>query len=271
MSSAQATPVPNQESKRIRSVSELFELLEAAHEEFYTGELWWRGQPRYWPLTPAVHRIADRGHFESGVVIRFMGQARSRYPDCPPKSDLAAWLFLMQHHGLPTRLLDWTASALVALFFAVSDRQHDSSDGVLFVINPSALNNTAIQYNGTIPTDRLDAFTRHVLDPNAESPYPPTTVALAADESTARAVSQQGRFTIHGAPGPLDEHPDRAAFLRRFSVDAASKPAIRKALGRVGFQKHRLFPDLDSLAEWASGLCFCGLSPCPHTDSNEQG
>jgi hypothetical protein len=50
------------------------------------------------------------------------------------------WLCLMQHYELPTRLLDWTESPLVGLFFAVKDEKYESLDGRLFMLNAKRLN-----------------------------------------------------------------------------------------------------------------------------------
>ena len=91
-----------------------------------------------------------------------------------------------------------------------------------------------------------------------------TVVAITAEETTARSVAQQSRFTIHGTRRPLDELDGQSSFLRRWMVPGGAKSSIAKQLSRAGILEHRLFPDLDHLAQWVESRCFCGQDPCPH-------
>lgn len=58
----------------------------------------------------------------------------------PQLNDYANWLTIMQHYGLPTRLLDWSRSPLVALYFAVSDKSNDENDACVWMLTPDELN-----------------------------------------------------------------------------------------------------------------------------------
>ena len=80
-----------------------------------------------WPLETTLERVrVSRGiprrevaQIEGGLIRRFKRQYHLHSADPPREDDYVEWLALMQHHGAPTRLLDWTYSFFVAVFFAV--------------------------------------------------------------------------------------------------------------------------------------------------------
>ncbi len=77
-------------------------------------------------------------HKEVNLNARFRLTAKTRRGEVPSNSDPLGWLFLMQHYRLPTRLLDWSQSPLVALYFALG--KPDDRDAVLWALSPTQLN-----------------------------------------------------------------------------------------------------------------------------------
>jgi hypothetical protein len=101
-------------------------------------ETWFRGQADWrHDLLPGIFRKegdrqGDR-YDEAEMYLEFI----RRYPEhSSSHENIFEWLTLMQHYGLPTRLLDWTTNLLVALFFAVNDEKN--KDGAVFAFNPSS-------------------------------------------------------------------------------------------------------------------------------------
>jgi len=129
----------------IGKLSQLLEKTAWSKDHFRAPpEIWWRGQADQsaWKLEPGIFR-SKRPHDllikqESSFYARFMQFAPTRYENCPGANEIAKWLFLMQHYGLKTRLLDWTTSPLTALYFAVN--QENGKNGVLWALNPLQLN-----------------------------------------------------------------------------------------------------------------------------------
>jgi len=99
--------------------------------------IWFRGQAdKNWLPIPRVYRQIDNQIYnETGLLISF----QLKYPEHTIlHKQVFDWLSLMQHYGLPTRLLDWSESFLVALFFAVSS--HPNSDARIYIVDARRLN-----------------------------------------------------------------------------------------------------------------------------------
>lgn len=107
---------------------------------------WFRGHPDAdWALTPTLYRDAapTRGIrvVEDEIRQEFIIRAPSLSAERP--SNAWEWYFLMQHCGTPTRLLDWTEGALIALYFAVRNKL-DKADAAVWVLNPWDLNKSVL-------------------------------------------------------------------------------------------------------------------------------
>jgi FRG domain len=134
-----------EESGAINDLAELIAHSEELGQTFPSRDIWWRGEnANGWRLIPSTYRDGRDWNWEHSASTYFRLKAGTRYHKCPLQNDLPGWLFLMQHYRLPTRLLDWTESSLVAAFFAVEGLAEPQRHGVVWALNPLALNQRQI-------------------------------------------------------------------------------------------------------------------------------
>lgn len=214
---------------------------------------WWRGQAdSTWELLPHTYRGNRSPMSEMGAVHYFRSKAPARYANCPTNN--IDWLFLMQHHGLPTRLLDWSASPLVALFFAVCQSGYDSTSGALWVLNGVELNRSQLQTGTpgiiTAPGDHHEAmriakgaFAGTQDDKIAQ------ILAIHPPHIDIRMLVQQSLSTIHSTKIPLEKLEKNQLFLRKIEIPSDQKEPLRSMLQLLGINESSLFPDLDHLAK----------------------
>ena len=233
----------------IHNIPNLLEAVEDATKNF-GGRLrtFWRGQPSAHPLLPGVFRTEERIDNEGNFVHRFKVMAPSRRSRCPSSDDLPSWLFLMQHYRLPTRLLDWTFSPLVALYFAVS--KEPGQKGEIVALSPQGLNDDQINKAFMVTPSEESvqsvvkaAFVTDVFDREKGRTTLPI-VALHPDEVDARMMVQMSTFTVHGSTTPIDELPNNEAFFARYEIPASAKADIKQELTNLGVREENLFPDL---------------------------
>jgi len=220
--------------------------------------LWFRGhRSTKWKLQPAIWRGYNHDD-ERNFTNRFCARAGTKHQDVPKYEDVASWLSMMQHYRLPTRLLDWSRSPLVALYFALEDYiydpPNDAEDAVIWVLDPHALN---LHEMGKSLTPSLNAKMCHkMVDAAFTDKYKENNkvFAVMAEETDMRMSVQQACFTLHSFDGPLEAHMGYKKFLSALNIPADSVRAMAHAVDMCGFRKGDIFPDLEHLADELKGI-----------------
>lgn len=222
-------------------------------------QYWFRGQTnRRWPLTPSLARKRGKNWLgrESLLEKRFRQNALALLT--PQTREPWDWQLLMQHYGVPTRLLDWTENPMAALYFAIVGRDgkvRGSIDGCVWCLNPVALNRASGDPSlaVSIPCLGIDALLNQYLPANvAKAGNSLGPVAVLAQRAFPRLVAQSGVFTlIHNDRTPL-EKLDGGKYAFAIRVPGRSKKTLRSQLKTLGVTRLTLFPELESVAEIAT-------------------
>lgn len=234
---------------KIHNVNDLLNVAYASTKRFGLDRVWWRGQACLeWEVTPRLYHKGFSGS-EHHLTLLFQSKARVRHENCPGPDDDPGWLLLMHHCGLPTRLLNWSESVLVAAYFAVCEERYRGKAGALFCMDPTRLNEIQAARRGLlVQQDPEAARLFGEAFRNGETEKSPTTLAVLTDQLDVRNVVQHSTYTIHGDGRPLERLEGSARFLVKYEIPAEAKEELFHSLDLLGIRKSFLFPDLEHLA-----------------------
>ena len=180
-----------------------------------------------YPLLPSLFRHTDvesADAREYNLMWVFKTHAKAHLKNIP--STEIEWLTIAQHHGLPTRLLDWSLSPLVACFFAVQSLS--SSDGSVYIYDIKKF-----KKEEEIGLSKLKEI-----------------VAFFPSHATKRVTAQSGMFTVH----PSKKMKLESKLVKKILIPAKRKKYFMEKLIKFGIHQGTLFPDLDGISRYVKYL-----------------
>ena len=208
--------------RRIYNFNQLHDIF----SEYRKNNIWlFRGHSDVsWKLVP---KVARNPYKETRDKVFFDSWKRRAIEFYPTIDNDWEFLSIAQHHGLATRLLDWSFNPLVAAFFAVQEIKE--CDAVIIAYhNPWDVDKK-------IYPDPFEAEGIRKFKPNANA---------------RRIISQGGVFTIHNPPNLcLEENLSEESTLHKIVIDKSYRKELRFELNHYGINDSTVFPDLDGLSK----------------------
>jgi hypothetical protein len=223
-------------------------------------------------LVTTLQRLGQNNPGEIANLEKHIFRTFKKYAfrDVVAKDTTWHWLAMAQHHGLATRLLDWTWSPLVALHFATSDMQNMPADGVIWMVDiravrdelPDALRDQMRTSSG--PSFDIDTLSNMKLEPWELVSYPDQhsedgfMLFFEPPSMDDRIINQYALFSILSDPQASQEAwlLNRPRLCRKVILPADKKWEIRDNLDQANITERVLFPGLDGLSQWLNRYYF---------------
>ena len=278
------------EGRTVKSIEDLVSYIKKDYSSWKTTTYpWFRGEKANTstPLLPKLYRrIGKHRHSENSLLQQFRMKAPSLgLMNTPDRNHTDEWLFLAQHVGLPTRLLDWTEGLFIAVYFALLEKKP-----VVWMLDPVELNRRSTNQkiednifpltwfsNSMAPTTKNDISMLAqllIVDPSLYQDFQEALgdmtpnlgninirgawendsigteipVAIHPTNIHTRMSSQKSCFTIHGKKQESLSNLVSNRILKKYIIPPKLVNSMKKDLRLMGITHTTAFPDLDNLA-----------------------
>ncbi len=238
-------------TQEIRTLDELLQFVNNLYQK-HGVRLWYRGEENAsLTLIPSIQRSKKRLACERYITNDFYTRARQITDNPPSKHNYAGWVSLMQHYGLPTRMLDWSQSPLIAVFFATETYKNlPDTDACVWVLAPGLLNEKEGFGNCIYPID-ADTTQEMLLPAFKHAHHNPELVnrilACSSTENNLRMYSQHSNFTVHNSLERLEDICDEN-MLYKIIIPHERKEYFFGSLRALGITESFVYPDLDHIS-----------------------
>lgn len=212
--------------------------------------IWFRGHSdESWTLTPSLFRYSNGLEKEKEIYYKFDQLASNII-----KQKTSSWetLFDMQHYYIPTRLLDWTETLGVALYFAIMGRTNINRNSCVWLLNPLKLNKITTGKDEVKRCDNKNFnYQKIYWDKIPIKPIDP--IALEPPFRNDRIKAQQGMFTIHGDSDKCISmlHPDT---VTKIIIPVNALKDVQDFLDYAHINPYSIFPDIEGLAPFLKSI-----------------
>lgn len=241
------------------------------------SSLWFRGAGKAsYTLSPSLHRHKDI--IDSTSLLEYEKKLLTRFKERSVPylqhriDDVWELLFLMQHFGMPTRLLDWTENPFISLFFALSsatknDNGDYTDDAAVWILSPPKWNQCVfnnISYRGGAMSP--SEATVGSYKPNTDAQFMhENPVAILGIHNSPRIVAQRGSFCLFGKSlTPMEAIYQNGIFeqdtLKKLVIPSSIIEELLDKLVWMGITDSVIYPDLEGLAKETKRLFGFGVS-----------
>ena len=278
----------------VRSFEDYLEVIKEVQGN--ESEIWYRGQSNanYQLIPSAMRKMVEvqdqfgreikprevgefnnRGHIVTFIDVNAMleefKKEASKYLRIEPKNDFE-WMFLAQHYGIPTKLLDWSTDPLVALFFAMPEEGEIDIDididkaieefdnygyselgAAVFAMNPIYFNSKTAEYKykdenqlyEPVDVSENYEFFKEFIHPTEEKSFYLPHCILGTDIDR-RICRQSGNFTVHGINvWPLEQYDPIRSKMYKIFIPYTYINEIREKLNIMNINKDSIYGDSD--------------------------
>jgi len=239
--------------------ADFLESVKIAKNEISAGDtVWYRGQNNYnYYLLPSLLR------YENGIDKEtYLFKSFQKFGERIFERRKSEWetLFEMQHYGIPTRLLDWSETFGISLFFAAfyNNSSNLEEDAAIYLLNPTRLNG----YSGknkvyAIPRDENEYSYSNIYWKNI--PFAPNApISIEPIFINSRMLAQRGMFTVHdNSIEPIEIRFPNA--IRKLKLPKTLIPAALEFLDLSNINEFTVYPDMGGIADFlrkSSGLVY---------------